>query len=48
MADFSISAELKANASQFVSELKKGETSVNNFGGIIDKVLGIGIFYYAA
>ena len=40
MADFSISAELKANASQFVSELKKGETSVNNFGGIIDKVLG--------
>ena len=40
MADFSISAELKANASQFVSELKKGETSVNNFGGIIDKILG--------
>ena len=40
MADFSINAELKANASQFVSELKKGETSVNNFGGIIDKVLG--------
>lgn len=40
MADFSINAEIKANASQFVSELKKGETSVNNFGGIIDKVLG--------
>ena len=40
MADFSINAELKANASQFVSELKKGETSVNNFGGIIEKVLG--------
>ena len=40
MADFSISAELKANASQFVSELKKGETSVNNFGGIVEKILG--------
>ena len=40
MADFSISAELKANASQFVSELKKGETSVNNLRGVIDKVLG--------
>ena len=40
MADFSISAELKANASQFVSELKKGESSVNSFGGVIDKILG--------
>ena len=40
MADFSISAELKANASQFVSELKKGETSVNNFGGVVEKILG--------
>lgn len=40
MADFSISAELKANASQFVSELKKGGTSVNNFGGVVEKILG--------
>ena len=40
MADFSINAELKANASQFVSELKKGETSVGNFGSIVEKVLG--------
>lgn len=40
MADFSISAELKANASQFVSELKKGETSVGNFGNIVEKILG--------
>lgn len=40
MADFSINAELKANASNFVSELKKGETSVNSFGGVVDKILG--------
>lgn len=40
MADFSISAELKANANQFVSELKKGETSVNSFGGVVEKILG--------
>ena len=40
MADFSISAELKANASNFVSELKKGETSVGNFGNIVEKILG--------
>jgi TP901 family phage tail tape measure protein len=40
MADFSLSADIKANAGQFVSELKKGETSLGNFGNIIDKVLG--------
>ena len=40
MADFSISAELKANASNFVSELKKGETSVGNFGNVVEKILG--------
>lgn len=40
MADFSINAELKANASQFVHQMKQGETSVNSFGSVVEKVLG--------
>ena len=40
MADFSINAELKANASQFVTEFKKGEAGVNSLGSVVEKILG--------
>lgn len=40
MADFSLVAELKANTSNFVDGIKKGEQSLNNFGSVVDKILG--------
>lgn len=40
MADFSLVAELKANTSNFISGIKKGEESLKGFGGIVDKILG--------
>lgn len=40
MADFSLVAELKANTSNFISGIKKGEESLEGFGGIVDKILG--------
>ena len=36
MADFSLVAELKANTSNFISGIKKGEESLKSFGGIVD------------
>ena len=39
MADFSLVAELKANTSNFISGIKKGEESLKGFGGIVDKIL---------
>ena len=40
MADFSLVAELKANTQGFVNGIKKGEESLSNFGGVVDKILG--------
>lgn len=40
MADYSLVAELKANTQGFVNGIKKGEESLSNFGGVVDKILG--------